>query len=187
MTSRRKAASWALIAGCLLVNGAMFRLRPRWQELRGLEGQLATLEAERAGAAELARQVAELSRLEAELEARGGGALAARAEPCEVGLALADLAARCGLALESTGPHVAGDAAPGAGREEPLAARLSRADPARQAVRWTARGDYVGLLAFREALPGLPGCPLVLELQVERVRAPLPGQPPLHIRLLLGA
>ena len=191
MSQQRKAVYWVLIALCLLVNWGMFRLHPRWKELAALDAQLEARAGDHTGAEELARMVAELERLERELEPAGtsGSPGLDAGDPSETGLALADLASRCGLYLESSSPQ----AAPAAGTtqaQDSLAGKLAKAHPQRPLLRWSAWGDFAGLLAFLEALPALPGQPVVLELQVDRVKSPAPAgvdRPPLQIRLLLAA
>lgn len=199
MTNQRKAIYVLLIAACGLVNWAMFRWDPLRKELAALDAQLTALEAESADTGQLAAMTVELGRLEDQLAEQG--VARTPGDPREAGLALADLAQRCGLYLDSSSQITAGAAparqltaaqlaaqaeaggAPGA----TLATRLGQAQPERPLLRWNVWGDFAGLLAFLEALPSLPGAPLVLELQIDRTPQTGPARPPLTIHMVLAA
>ena len=197
MSARRRAVYLVLIALCVLANWGMFRLRPRLTRLQASQAEVAELEQRRGDQRAFITLAAELERVESQLEASGPAPSAARDPAADPGLALAALAEQCGLLVESTTP-IAAPRAPGQatqGYDAPATAplkgpaeRLQRAFPERPLLRWSAWGDFAGLLQFLEQLPALPGEPVVLELQVERAQRPgAQASPSLIIRLLLAA
>lgn len=194
MSPRRRAVYCVLIALCALLNWGMFRLRPRLTRLAAGQAEVVQLEQRRGEQQAFVTLAAELERVESQLEACDPAPSAARDPAADPGLALAALAEQCGLLVESSAPIVTprassqGNDAPAAAPLKGPAERMQRAFPARPLLRWSAWGDFAGLLQFLEQLPALPGEPVVLELQVERARRP-GGQesPPLIIHLLLAA
>lgn len=184
MTPLRRNVYLALAAVCVLVNWAMFRLHPRGKELTALTEEIVRLEPASAAAGQVRTLQAELAAIEEDLAAVGTTD-AARPDPS---LDLSSLAAECRLVVETATPF---ESRRTTYEESPqpvtsasgLAERMRRIDPERRLVRWSAWGDFAGLLAFLDHLPTLPGEPVVLELTIERKRH---AGPPLLIRLLLA-
>lgn len=198
MSARRRAVYLVLIALCVLANWGMFRLHPQLARLRSSQAEAAELEKRRGDEQAFLALASELERVEAQLEA-AGPAPHSRDPAADPGLAVSALAQQCGLLVESATPIAAPrasgqpthgyDPAPAAALKGP-AERMQRAFPERPLLRWSAWGDFAGLLRFLEQLPDLPGEPVVLELQVERAQRPGAGTEPaapLLIRLLLAA
>lgn len=182
---RRKDVQLGLVATCLVANWGLFLVRPRLDRLRGLEAEVERLEGERERAAGLQTLLADLDHVEEELAASAPPASSSSPE----GFELSALAAACGLTVEAAAPFEAataryGDDGPAPSSASALTERLRKADPGRRLVRWSAWGDFAGLLAFLERLPSLPGEPVVLDLQVERKRDP---GAPLLIRMVLAS
>ncbi|HBP18480.1 MAG TPA: hypothetical protein DEA08_11945 [Planctomycetes bacterium] len=161
----------------LLISWGLVRVRPRYQELQRARTSSSEL-ARRPRASE--EEVARLRRQLAD-ERRAKGPAPKPLPPGE----LSRLAAKAGLAVDVSDPWEPPQQRPGRSRSsEPrsLPARLAEHERERVLIRWSARGDFLGLVRFLDFL-GETERACVLELSLS---APESGAGPLHMNMVLA-